>query len=53
VSTTSVSFRCWGGKIRTSDWLIQSQPITPANRDLEFRSDLANFEYEEVGGQAR
>jgi len=42
-----------GGRIRTSDWLIQSQLITLNGRDLEFRSDLAKFREQRIGGQAR
>lgn len=27
---------CWGGRIRTSDWLIQNQPSIPAPQHSEF-----------------
>ena len=44
---------CWGGRIRTSDWLIQNQLIAAASRDLEFRRALARLGRERIGGQAR
>ena len=41
----------WGERIRTSDWLIQSQLITPVACDFEFRSNLANSTDGESAGR--
>ena len=40
-----------GGRIRTSDWLIQSQPMTSVESEREFPSNLAIPERKESAGR--
>jgi len=50
-STHQRSGSCWGGRIRTSDWLIRSQLIALRSRDIEFLSNLANSDLKKSAGR--